>query len=150
MGSLVASALLAALAVVMTLALGAGARRALVGVLAALGLRPAAARELAVWEVAPVAVTGLVAGTGAGLAMAWLVVPALDVRRFTGLAERSAAVLDARALATVVLGFAAVTAAATLVGAFAARTAGARGVQDAERVGEAAGGPGGDVDGEDA
>ena len=58
----------------------------------------------------PGAAAALVAGLGAGAAMAWLVLPAADLRPLTGAVRDVGLVMDPWTVAAVALGFAAVLA----------------------------------------
>jgi hypothetical protein len=73
-----------ATAVALTLLLGARARSRFVAHLRALGLSARQAGALIGLEVLPTAIASLVAGVGAGLGLAWLVLPAADLRPLTG------------------------------------------------------------------
>ncbi|WP_404475682.1 ABC transporter permease [Microbacterium aerolatum] len=87
-GALVAASLLVALllavAVVATLVLGAPARARTLAILRTLGHPRRAAGRLVAWEVAPALLLALPFGLAAGIAMAWLVIPQLDLRGFVG------------------------------------------------------------------
>lgn len=80
----VLSAALGAIAVVMTLVLGAPARRRLLALLQTLGAPPRAAGRLVAWELAPAGVAALLIGTAFGAALPFLVIAVVDLRPFTG------------------------------------------------------------------
>jgi putative ABC transport system permease protein len=96
---------LSALAVVLTLVVTAPARSRLLSRLRTLGLSPRQAQGLAVWEVAPLAVTALAAGLLLGLAVPWLVAPAVDLRPFTGGTSAPPYTVGAAAVAAIAAGF---------------------------------------------
>jgi len=106
--SVAAGGLLAALAVVLTLLGGGAARRRFLAHLRALGLSGRQAGRLVALEVLPGAVVALAAGLVAGLATAWLVLPAADLRPLTGAVAETAVVVPAWTVAAVAAGFAAV------------------------------------------
>jgi putative ABC transport system permease protein len=78
------AALLSALAIVMTLALAAGARARVLALLRTLGAPRRAATSLALWEIGPPAIAAVVAGTLFGLLVPLVVLAAVDLRPFTG------------------------------------------------------------------
>ncbi len=57
------------------------------------------------WELGPVAITAIVAGTALGLAELWIVLAALDLRPFLGGSVPPVPVVDAAQVAAVVAGF---------------------------------------------
>jgi len=105
-----AGGLLAALAVVLTLLGGGASRRRFLAHLRALGLSGRQAGALVALEVLPGAVAALAAGLVAGLATAWLVLPAADLRPLTGAVTETAVVVPPWTVAAVAAGFAAVLA----------------------------------------
>ncbi|GAA1923360.1 hypothetical protein GCM10009775_14700 [Microbacterium aoyamense] len=112
--STVGVALLGALTVMLTLALGARGRDRLVALLRVLGAPPRAARGLVAWELWPGVVAAIVVGTGVGLALPALLLWAVDLSAFTG-ATSPGYHLDPLLLAGAILGFIAVTAGFTLI-----------------------------------
>lgn len=80
-------ALLAVIALVLTLVMGARERLRLVGTLRTLGFDRRQTTGLTVWEVAPIMVTGLVGGLLAGIALPFAVLAPLDLSAFTGGAQ---------------------------------------------------------------
>jgi putative ABC transport system permease protein len=79
-----ASLALTMLAVVLSSVAAATARNRLVGVLRILGMSPRQVRAIQAWELGPVAITAVVAGTALGLIMPLIVTSALDLRPFVG------------------------------------------------------------------
>jgi putative ABC transport system permease protein len=74
------------------------------------------------WEVAPALLLALPFGVGAGIGMALLVIPQLDLRGFVGGTAQPAVVVGSEWSVLVVAGFALVVASAVLVAtAFASR-----------------------------
>lgn len=82
--SLAIVAVLLGFAVGMTLVLGAASRGRLMALLVALGYPRRRELPLVIWEVAPALLVALPLGVAAGLALPFLVVPALDVTIFVG------------------------------------------------------------------
>lgn len=114
-------AALLALAIGMTLVLGAPARGRLLALLAAVGFRRSRELALIVWEVAPAVVIALPVGALVGLALPGVVVPALDLTGFVGGTEQPIVRLGGMLPLYVVLGFLGVTVLAVLVAAAVAR-----------------------------
>jgi putative ABC transport system permease protein len=114
-------ALLLALAIGMTLVLGAPARGRLLALLGALGFRRTRELALIVWEVAPAVLIALPAGAAVGLTLPYIVVPALDLTGFIGGSVQPIVRLGGLMPLYVVLGFLAVTVLAVLVAALVAR-----------------------------
>lgn len=87
-GSLLAAsavvAVLLAVAVVAMLLLGAPSRARMLAILRTLGQPRRGAGRLVAWEVAPALLLAVPFGVGAGVAMAVLVIPQLDLRGFVG------------------------------------------------------------------
>jgi len=83
---LAASAALAltVLAVLLASITSAGARGRILAVLRVLGLSRRQVRRLLAWELAPVALTAAVVGTGLGLVLPVLITAVLDLRPFVG------------------------------------------------------------------
>jgi putative ABC transport system permease protein len=113
-----AGGLLAALAVLLTLLGGGASRRRFLAHLRALGLSGRQAGSLVALEVLPGAVAALAGGLAAGLATAWLVLPAADLRPLTGGALEVPVTVGPWTVAAVALGFAAVLAAGVAAAAF--------------------------------
>jgi putative ABC transport system permease protein len=111
----VVMALACAAACILALLVAAPATRRLLALLRALGLDAAQARGVAAWEIAPVAVVGVVAGCAAGLALPLLVVPALDLRPFTGGPVLPRLSIDLVSLGLIALGFLLVVALTTAI-----------------------------------
>jgi putative ABC transport system permease protein len=114
-------AALLALAIGMTLVLGAAARGRLLALLAAVGFRRSRELGLILWEVAPAVVVALPIGAAVGLALPWIVLPALDLTGFVGGAGQPAVQLGGPLPALVVLAFLGVAAVAVLIAAAVAR-----------------------------
>lgn len=111
---------LLALVIIATLLLGAASRARMVAILRTLGLPTRAAGRLVAWEVVPTLLTALPFGVAAGLAMAGLVIPQLDLRGFVGGQVQPPVALGGVWLPLVVLGFSLVAAAAVAAAAAAA------------------------------
>jgi putative ABC transport system permease protein len=79
-----ASLALTMLTVVLASVAAAAARNRLVGVLRILGMSPRQLRAIQAWELGPVAITAVVAGTALGLVLPLIVTSALDLRPFVG------------------------------------------------------------------
>lgn len=120
LGSSVIVATLLALAVVATLLLGAGSRARMLAILRTLGHAPRTAWRLVMWEVVPALLLALPFGALAGVVMAWLVIPQLDLRGFVGGSEQPPVVLGGAWLLAAVIGFALVAALAVTGAAAAA------------------------------
>ena len=114
-------AALLALAIGMTLVLGAPARGRLLALLGALGFRRSRELALVVWEVAPAVLVAMPVGAAVGLALPWIIVPALDLTGFVGGSAQPLVRLGGWLPLYVVLGFVAVTIVAVLVAALVAR-----------------------------
>jgi putative ABC transport system permease protein len=114
-------AALLALAIGMTLVLGAPARGRLLSLLAAVGFRRSRELAIVVWEVAPAVAVALPIGALAGFALPLIVVPSLDLTGFVGGTAQPAVRFGEWAPALVVLGFLLVTVVAVLVAALVAR-----------------------------
>lgn len=114
-------AALLALAIGMTLVLGAPSRERLLALLGALGFRRSRELALTVWEVAPAVALALPIGAAVGLTLPFVVVPAIDLTGFVGGAEQPLVRLGGLMPLWVVLGFLAVTVLALLVAALVAR-----------------------------
>jgi len=77
-------ALLAVVALVLTVVATARDRRRTLHVLRTLGLDPGTARRLSAGEILPLAVTGLVAGSAIGVVVPWLLTTSLGLSALTG------------------------------------------------------------------
>lgn len=97
--------LLSVLAVVLASASAGAVRNRLIAVLRILGMSSRQLSGLMAWELAPVAVTAIVAGTALGLAELWIVLAALDLRPFLGGEVPPVPAADAAQVAGVVAGF---------------------------------------------
>ena len=113
--------LLLALAIGMTLVLGAPARGRLLALLGALGFRRSRELPIVLWEVAPAVVVALPVGVGVGLLLPFVVIPAIDLTGFIGGALQPAVRLGGLAPLIVAAGFLVVTALAVLLAALVAR-----------------------------
>lgn len=114
-------ALLLALAIGMTLVLGAPARGRLLALLGALGFRRSRELPIVLWEVAPAVAIALPVGVGIGLLLPWVVIPAIDLTGFVGGGAQPAVHLGGWAPLLVAAAFLVVTALAVLVAALVAR-----------------------------
>lgn len=123
LSGIAASAVLSAVAVVVTLVLGARARRRILALLQTLGAPPSAGGRLLAWELAPVSVAALVVGAAFGAALPVLLSTVIDLRAFTSGAVPPAYVVDPVILAVTVGGFIAVTVLVTSVALAVARRA---------------------------
>ena len=109
------SALLCALALVLSTAAGAAGRARTAGILRTLGMPRRALAALIAWELVPVAVVALVVGAVLGVSLPFLITAAVDLRPFTGGAVRPVPELDPLPLAIVLGAFAVVVALAGIV-----------------------------------
>jgi putative ABC transport system permease protein len=75
---------LSVLAIVLASATAGAVRNRLIAVLRILGMSTRQLRGLMAWELGPVAIVAIVAGTALGLAELWIVLAALDLRPFLG------------------------------------------------------------------
>jgi putative ABC transport system permease protein len=104
----VIAVLLSVLAIVLASASAGAVRNRLIAVLRILGMSPRQVSALMAWELGPVALTAIVAGTALGLAELWIVLAALDLRPFLGGDIPPSPVVDVTQVALVVAGFVAV------------------------------------------
>jgi putative ABC transport system permease protein len=109
------SALLAAVAVVITLVLGGRARRRILALLQTLGAPPRSGGGLVAWELAPATIAALVVGTAFGAALPVLLLAVIDLTPFTGGDRQPAYAVDPVILLAAVGGFIAVTVIFTFV-----------------------------------
>ena len=100
------TALLSVLAVVLASLSSAPVRNRLIGVLRILGMSPAQLRRIVAWELGPVALTAMVAGTLLGLAELWIVTAAVDLRPFLQGTVAATPSVTMPLIAAVVIGFA--------------------------------------------
>lgn len=129
-----ASAVLAALALALTLGLAGAARRRALSLLHALGAPRRVDLPLVAWEIGPPAIAALVAGSALGAALPALVLAAVDLRAFTGSSLPPAYAVDPVLLALTLGGFVVLTAVGAVAAAFAARRSG--GIAALRTVGE--------------
>lgn len=108
--AILVSGIACALAVVMTLALGAARRARLVRLLAALGLSRRQATSLMIWEVAPVAVVAAVTGIVVGVVISIVVIGGTDLRPFTNGLTLPVVAIDPALTAIIVAAFVSVVA----------------------------------------
>jgi len=115
------TALLSALALLMTLSLAAPARARVLALLQTLGSPPRAASSLALWEIGPPAIAAAIAGTLFGALMPFVVLAAVDMRPFTGSSVQPAYRVDIATLALTMGGFLGSAALLTAVALLVAR-----------------------------
>jgi len=84
LGAAVLSVVLCALAVALGALAAAGERARMLGVLRLLGMTPWQLRGVLAWELAPVTITALLAGTGLGVGLAFGVTALVDLRSIVG------------------------------------------------------------------
>ncbi len=102
--AILAIVLLAALAVIMSSAIGAESRNRILAMLRTLGVSSRQTTALVAWELAPLAVVALIAGTALGLALPWVVLAGVDLRPFTGGQQQPSPEVDPLLLAAVLGG----------------------------------------------
>lgn len=112
---------LCTVAVVMTLARGAAARDRLLSMLRTLGLSRRAGTGIVAWELAPMTIVALIAGTALGVALPWIVLAGVDLTLFTGGATQPDVVIDPLLTALVTGGFVLLVLAATTIAVLTAR-----------------------------
>jgi putative ABC transport system permease protein len=117
----VVSLALTLLAIVVGTVAATATRNRILGVLRMLGMSPRQARGLVVWELAPVTVSALVAGTALGIALPFVISSVLDLRAFVGGEALVALAISPALVAAVVAGFALVVVAAGAIGVAVAR-----------------------------
>lgn len=115
-GVAVASLALTMLAVLLATVAAAATRNRLIGVLRILGMSGRQIRGLLAWELGPLAIAAVVAGTLLGLGLPVVVTSALDLRTFVGGREQPGAVVD---VAAVLVSIGAFAAAVLIAGAIA-------------------------------
>lgn len=123
LSGIAASAALSAIAVVITLVLGARARRRILALLHTLGAPPRAGRALLAWELAPVSISALVVGAAFGAVLPLLLSTVIDLRSFTSGPVAPAYAVDPVILGATLGGFVAVTALVTVAALVVARRA---------------------------
>ncbi|BDZ51281.1 hypothetical protein GCM10025867_35220 [Frondihabitans sucicola] len=126
--SLVASALAGAvgiLALLLATLQETPARRARIALLSMLGLDRRQARRILAVESLPIGLAALVGGAAVAVAIVALVLPAIDLRSFTGSAERPPLAVDPLVVVSILVGGLVAVAAVTLV---TIRTTSIRGV----------------------
>lgn len=101
----IAALLLSALTVVLASISAAAARHRILGVLRVLGTTAGKLRGLLAWELAPVAVVTILAGTALGLVLPWIVTLAVDLRPFVGGANAPTPVVQPVVVAAVIAVF---------------------------------------------
>lgn len=112
---------LGVLAIVLGTVAATGARNRLVGVIRMLGMTPGQVRGLVAWEMAPVAIAAVLAGSALGIGLAFIVAGALDLRPFVGGVEPVPVAIPGLLVATLALAFSVVIVAAGFVAVAAAR-----------------------------
>ncbi|GAA3907671.1 FtsX-like permease family protein [Microbacterium invictum] len=117
------SALLSAVAVVVTLVLGSRARQRILALLQTLGAPPRTGSRLLAWELVPAGLAALVVGGVFGALLPLLLSAVIDLRSFTTGDVAPAYRVDPLILLLTVGGFIAVTAGATLAALAIARRA---------------------------
>lgn len=124
-GALIAALLvisfLSTIAVVMTLARGGATRGRLLSMLGTLGLGRRAAGGIVAWELAPMTVAALVAGTALGLLLPAIVLAGVDLTLFTGGTGQPAVTIDPLLTLLVTGGFVLLVLAATTLAVVASR-----------------------------
>ena len=96
---------LGVLTVVLGAVTGAASRNRIIGVLSLLGMPPRELTRTVVWELAPVAVASVAAGTALGLALPWVVTTVVDLSSFVGGSTAVLPVFPVPQLIAAVLGF---------------------------------------------
>ncbi|WP_022886005.1 FtsX-like permease family protein [Glaciibacter superstes] len=119
--------LLTAVTVVMTLVLISPARDRILALLGALGLERSTKRALVGWEIGPLAVAALVAGTLLGTGLPFIVLAGVDLRPFTEGVVQPAVTQSPLLLALVLGGFLLVVVAGSAIALLTARRADAAG-----------------------
>lgn len=96
---------LGVLTVVLGAVTSAASRNRIIGVLRLLGMPPRQLTRTVVWELAPVAIAAVAAGTVLGLALPWIVTAVVDLRGFVGGSLPVVPVFPVPQLIAAVLGF---------------------------------------------
>jgi putative ABC transport system permease protein len=97
--------LLSVLTVVLASVTAAASRHRILGVMRTLGMSPRQVGGLILWELGPVAVTAVLAGTALGLVLPWIVTSALDLRAFVGGVASPLPTVEPLAVAVAAAGF---------------------------------------------
>jgi len=125
-GLLVAGVVALALGI-LTIVLGSIAatsgRNRLFGVMRLLGMSPRQLAGVVVWELAPVVLTGVVAGTALGIVLPYIVTAVLDLRAFVGGSAAVLPTIPVALVAGVAAGYAAVALLAGAISVAAGRRA---------------------------
>jgi len=100
------STLLCAIAFVLGTVSAARERARITGILRTLGMPRRRTRALIAWELIPAALVAILAGGALGLALPFVVAALVDLRPFTGQADRPTIVLDPLIVGGVLIGFA--------------------------------------------
>lgn len=109
---------LTVLTLVLVQAIGAPARRRVLGLLRTLGLPTSGARRLTAWEMLPVIAASVLTGVLVGTAVPWLLVQVIDLTGITGGSLQPAVTVDPALLGTALAALVAVVAVAVLISAF--------------------------------
>ena len=115
------TALLCAIAIVLTLVLNAPARARLLALLKTLGAPPRSGGGIVSWELVPLCVAAVISGTAFGLALPVLLLQVLDLRAFSGADRAPTYSVDPLLLAMSMGGFLVAAALFTLLSLFFAR-----------------------------
>lgn len=119
--ALVLVSFLCTIAVIMTLARGAGARDRLLSMLRTLGLGRRSGTAIVGWELAPMTSVALIAGTALGIALPSIVLAGVDLTLFTGGSQQPSIVIDPLLTALLTGGFVLLVLVATTVAVVTAR-----------------------------
>jgi putative ABC transport system permease protein len=123
LAALAFSALLCAIALILTLLLNTAARVRLLARLRALGFGVGQSGGLIAWELGPLAILGVVAGLLVGLVLPPLLLGAIDLAGFTGSVTDPGISLNPVAIAGTIVVFLAAAAVATIIAIVGARRA---------------------------
>lgn len=104
------SVLLCAIALVLSTIVAGRARARTAGILRTLGLPSRSLRVLVAWELVPVVVVAVIAGTALGVALPFILTAAIDLRPFAGGTARPVPLLDPASVGFVLAAFCAVVA----------------------------------------
>jgi putative ABC transport system permease protein len=119
--ALVLVSFLCTIAVIMTLARGAAARDRLLSMLRTLGLRRGSGTAIVAWELAPMTVVALVAGTALGIVLPAVVLAGVDLTLFTGGSGQPSIVIDPLLTTLLTGGFVLLVLVATTIAVITAR-----------------------------
>lgn len=120
-GMIAAVALFCALAVVLSMMIGAAARERLLSLLRIIGLSPRQSRGIVAWETGPSAIVAVVVGVGLGVALTLVVLAGVDLRTFTSGVAQPGASVNPLILAAIIGGFIVIVVAAAGVAMSALR-----------------------------